>query len=342
MMDSHRRGFGPSGVIFCAFFTFAAIGWAGTYSGGSGTVADPFQIASAQDLIELGQTLDDYRDTAYFILTADIDLSDYTFSQAVIAPFVYNEEEETYDGLNFDGRFNGNGHTISHLTILTQTAAGNLGLFGELGGDAVVENLRLEHISISHIDKANFVGGLCGLNNTGWIQGCSVSGTVNGNRYVGGLCGYNYYGTITRCESSSAVQGQTFVGGLCGYNTYTSERCFATGMVNGGDGSVYLGGLCGLNNGPLVDCYAKGSVTCGDDSLYVGGLAGSNNGGTVTRCYSTGALMRGQGGNYFGGLCGENNLGTVSDCFWDTQTSHMTSSSGGTGKTTAEKKTLST
>jgi hypothetical protein len=34
MFQSHQRGLGASGVIFCAFFTFAAMACAGTYSGG--------------------------------------------------------------------------------------------------------------------------------------------------------------------------------------------------------------------------------------------------------------------------------------------------------------------
>jgi len=41
MLASHNSGFRPSGVIFCAFFTFAAIGWAGTYSGGNGIILTP-------------------------------------------------------------------------------------------------------------------------------------------------------------------------------------------------------------------------------------------------------------------------------------------------------------
>jgi hypothetical protein len=42
------------------------------YSGGSGTADDPYQIATAADLIALGETPDDYDE--HFILTADIDL----------------------------------------------------------------------------------------------------------------------------------------------------------------------------------------------------------------------------------------------------------------------------
>jgi hypothetical protein len=49
-----------------------------------------------------------------------------------------------------------------------------------------------------------------------------------------------------------------------------------------------------------------------------------------------------------GGLIGEIGLSgglpttDVSDCFWDTQTSGQSTSAAGTGKTTAEMKTLST
>ena len=41
MLDSYNNGFCPTAVIFYAFFTFAAIGFAGIYSGGSGTAEDP-------------------------------------------------------------------------------------------------------------------------------------------------------------------------------------------------------------------------------------------------------------------------------------------------------------
>ena len=42
------------------------------YWGGSGTAEDPYQIATAEDLIALGETAQDY--DKHFVLTADIDL----------------------------------------------------------------------------------------------------------------------------------------------------------------------------------------------------------------------------------------------------------------------------
>jgi len=47
-------------------------------------------------------------------------------------------------------------------------------------------------------------------------------------------------------------------------------------------------------------------------------------------------------GSIVGGLVGYTIVGTVNNSFWDTQTSGQSTSSGGTGKTTAEMKTQST
>jgi hypothetical protein len=47
------------------------------------------------------------------------------------------------------------------------------------------------------------------------------------------------------------------------------------------------------------------------------------------------------GNTNVGGLVGRN-LGTVSNSFWDTQTSGQGSSAGGTGRTTAQMKDLTT
>jgi hypothetical protein len=59
------------------------------YSGGTGEPNDPYQIATAADLITLGETPEDY--DKHFILTADIDLDPNlpgrkVFDKAVIAP----------------------------------------------------------------------------------------------------------------------------------------------------------------------------------------------------------------------------------------------------------------
>jgi hypothetical protein len=65
-----------------------------------------------------------------------------------------------------------------------------------------------------------------------------------------------------------------------------------------------------------------------------GGLLGQiPTGTTVTNCYATGSVTL--TGSTGGGLIAINS-GTVSGSFWDTQTTGMATSAGGTGKTTAQ------
>jgi len=78
----------------------------------------------------------------------------------------------------------------------------------------------------------------------------------------------------------------------------------------------------------------------GTGSSYVGGLVGLH-AGTVSVCYATGEVTADSG---IGGLIGsvEGTGNTVSDSYWDTQTSEVATSAGGTGKTTAQMKQQAT
>jgi len=78
----------------------------------------------------------------------------------------------------------------------------------------------------------------------------------------------------------------------------------------------------------------------------VGSLVGDMDDGTITRCYSEGGSVSGD--QIIGGLVGEDTsvfdigIGTFSNSFWDVETSGQLTSSGGTGKTTAEMQIRST
>jgi len=273
------------------------------YSGGSGTAEDPYQIAAAADLILLGGTPDDY--DKHFVLTADIDLDPNlpggrVFDRAVIAA--------GWKG-PFNGVFDGNNHTISHLTI---NGEGGLGLFYELGSTAVVLNLGLEAVDVH--GTMCCIGGLAG-DNAGIISACYCIGTVEGNNYVGGLVGTNG-GSIVACHSTARVSGDRVVGGLVGRNC-------------GGPGYV-------CRDGTLIMCYSTGTV---DGREVVGGLVGLNRdwdgpGSVIFNCYSASIVT---GDLHTGGLVG---LGPtpwgIANSFWDIEASGQASSDGGTGLTTTE------
>ena len=188
-------------------------------------------------------------------------------------------------------------------------------------------------------NKGDYVGGLTGVNvGGGTITNCYATGTVTGYRNVGGLVGYNGSGSsISQCYSTGAVGGNESVGGLVGKSYQgTVTDCYATGSVSGED---YVGGLVGNNVGTISVCYATGAVS---GNSGVGGLVGMSGGAWVpiiSYCYSVGVV---DGNDFVGGLVGHNAGCAVTASFWDVNTSGQTTSYGGTGKTTAEMKTLST
>jgi len=299
--------------------TIAAGGAFGKYSGGSGTAGVPYRIATRADLLALAADTGDYNKC--FILTADINLIGQIFSAAIIAA----------DGSPaFSGTFDGSGHKITNFTINTNNY--DHGLFGTITG-GLVENLGIENCSVS----GYYAGCLAGFTSGGTISNCYSTGSVSGDSScasVGNLVGENW-GTISDCYSTGSVSGaSTYVGGLVGRNMGIVSRCYAAGAVSG---SYDLGGLAGNNDGSISNCYSAGTVS---GSEIVGGLVGINH-SNITNCYATGAVS----GSYnLGGLVGYQSGAGASavSSFWDTQTSGRATSAGGTGKTTAQMKTLST
>jgi hypothetical protein len=332
------------------------------YAGGTGEPNDPYQIATAEDLMLLGESPEDY--DKHFILTDDIDLDPNlpgrkVFDKAVIAPDDPNISWSNFVGIPFNGVIDGNGHTICHLTI---DGENYLGLFGQLDSGANISNLGLEATDVSgtgdwvgglvgysfgtittsystgRVTGREVIGGLVGFN-CGRIAGCYSSDTVSGVKSVGGLVGRNYVGTIFASYSTGTVTGGTSGGGLVGNNYGGSiTLSYSTGTVTGGTS----GGLAGSNSyiARITNCYSTGMVTggMGTGSGAVGGLVGDNE-GIITNSYSTGMVS-----GYFrvGGLVGRGSPSGVAGCYWDIQNSGQSGSTGGLGLTTAEMQDIST
>jgi rhodanese-related sulfurtransferase len=301
------------------------------YSGGTGEPNDPYQIATAENLMLLGDSPEDY--DKHFILTADIDLDPNLPGRKVLDKAVIDDY--------FTGVFDGDVYTISRLTIRGEH---DVGLFSRVGYGAEIKNLELVDVSIA--GSGYYVGGLVGLSN-GSVSDCYISGIVSGDSGVGGLAGHNIFGSINMCHSDGTVSGNSTVGGLVGYSDGSITASYSTAAVNGaGD----IGGLVGVNGlflgselfpippGEIRYCYGAGLVS-GEGS--VGGLVGTNEWyGSITASYSTSIVI---GNDKVGGLVGYNwnNMG-ISSSFWDIQTSGQNESAGGTGKTTAEMQTIET
>jgi hypothetical protein len=250
------------------------------------------------------------------------------------------------------GEFDGNGHKISNLS-LDYDLVWPLGLFGCLVSGGKVTQVGVENVNVTGTLS---VGGLVG-GNRGTVSNSYSTGNVSGNADVGGLVGSNW-GTVSNSYSTGSVTGNVDVGGLVGYNVDDVVSSYSTGSVTGEE---CVGGVVGMNDGPVSNCYSSGNVT-GD--VWVGGLLGFSERVTISNCYAmgnvtgdsgVGGLVGGNdctvrnsystgsvtGNEYVGGLVGRN-WDTVSDSFWDIETSGQATSDGGTGKTTAQMKSITT
>ena len=249
-------------------------------------------------------------------LTDDIDLNIFEFNSGTgWTPIAYTTELARCSR-SYDAVFEGNGHTISNLMISRTVALGRasngdcLGLFANLGSNAVVRNLGVTDATITTRlvtrNTADHVGVLAGHSeglvvaaySTGKVTcGDAVGNTDWGCQWVGGLVGRLHNGTIRRSHSSvdvSQIPGgprNNKAGGLVGSISGTTakvEASYATGDVSGGD---RLGGLVGESSGTVTASYAIGKVN--GTGEHVGGLVGINHiiryeapvHGTVTASY---------------------------------------------------------
>ncbi len=251
---------GGAALITLFFIAAPAIAFSG-----AGTVADPYQITNCAELQEMKNNL-----TAHYVLMNDIDCSD-TVNWNGGAGF---QHVGYYDGSYhpFTGTFDGKGYIITGLYI-NRPSTYFVGLFGYVGGGAVIENVGLEDVDITGKEH---VGGLVGnlSNGHGTIRNSYATGTVSGGLFAGGLVGSNgYKGTITNSYATGTVSGGWYVGGLVGRNSHYGAvtNSYATGSVNG---DIYAGGLVGGNYyyGTVTNCYYNNHA--GNPSVGIGSGSG--------------------------------------------------------------------
>jgi hypothetical protein len=239
-------------IIFCTALTAYS-----QFAGGEGTLDNPYQIETVEQL----QAVKDHLDK-HFILMNDIDAS-------MTAEWNNGLGFEPIGEQPFSGLFDGNRYSIRDLTV-NRPASNRLGLFGWIGFSGTIVDLGVEDIRVTGF---NSVGGIAGVND-GTIANSFVNGIVGGNRDTGGITGRNQ-GSIIGSFFIGSVQAVQIVGGLTGRNAGKILSSYAGGSV---DGTSYMvGGLVGsLVSGEITDCYAV-SYTSGQPGM-TGGLVGNTEG----------------------------------------------------------------
>ena len=248
-------------------------------------------ISSGAELQKLAELTNAGNDTTgrTFTLTADIDMAEEGITN--FTP-IGNSTSNTFKGV-----FDGQGYTISNLTI--NSSDEYVGLFGHIY-NSTISNVNLDNISIEHNYKNGYTGSLVGRANRVTISSCSVSGKITGNSpYVGGLGGIVANNSIvTKCSAdielnnTNPYNGVT-VGGLIATSKSTISECTASGSITVNNSRMEnVGGFIGHNYGSIEECSSsvdiKNNVQAGS-FFVIGGFIGAN-GGNVTDCIYTGEI----------------------------------------------------
>ena len=230
---------------------------------------DVIEVTTAEELLAINDNL-----AGHYILTADIDLSAYenwapigAFQSLSDAP---EDAEVPHPDYAFTGTFNGDGHTISNLTVSSDAPMG-AGLFGCAAGTengaAYIRNFTLKDVNCP-VSDIHLVG----------------ENTLTGMQGIGGIVGTGF-DLISNCSATAdiVVQGDdgACAGLIAGGTTMSSvKNCEVTGGKITADGNATwgFGALCGAPWGAaeITDCKVSGTVitVSGENNRLVGGLVG--------------------------------------------------------------------
>ncbi len=247
------------------------------FAGGQGTVASPFEISTPDQFVAL--SFYGTNSANNFKVVNDIDMGEVVWSSYID---------------NFKANLNGNGKTISNITISVE---GNDSLFGTINGG------KIDGLGIAGIDVT-----VTGKQGGGMLAKAAQSGSVITNTYA--------VGTV----NASATGGQSAVGGLVGYcNGATIDGCIVSGKIDS-DASVTGGVVASASDGSkirnvLSTVYIDASSAAGG---VAAGIAGSVDGiVTLENCVFASDVKAATSGNITG------DGATYSTCYYDKQLSSV-------------------
>lgn len=263
---------------------------------------------------------------SYFKLVADIDMDGMKYVSAGQLTTLNEGEENEKTIYGFSGNFDGNGHTISNLTITRNIRSGivYVGMFGYCTR-ATITNLTLEDVCYSVVSGADkndigaYVGGLVAFGNLTNITNVKVSGEIklslcaSNPAHVGGIAGglnvYDkdtaYIAHVQNCVSEVKTVAEAFEDG---------DASVLDSVVNGG----IVGATSSTSNGALaiLNCVSNGSVEGGE---WVGGIMGyaSCSRMSIINCANYARVKAtNKDVSYAGGIIGySSNDNTILDCF---------------------------
>ena len=249
-------------------------------------IAKPCHLAWFRDyvngtIVDEGGVAGTTHSSASAMLTADIDLKNYCHA-AEDGKELLSWIPIGNDNYRWEGKMDGQGHTISNLYI--KTAQNYVGLFGYTDG-ATIQDLIFDYAKVENVSTTNpetdYTGILAGLaygDSPSHIKGIKTTNncTVMGQEDTGGIVGSANI-NLENCENRSSVKGTGNVGGIAGSSFERNIKCCTNyGTVENGD-NQRVGGIIGYAYGiSIEDCANYGKIT--STAWYAGGIVGLTNG----------------------------------------------------------------
>ncbi len=263
---------------------------------GEGTSGSPYIIESKTDMDKLANYVNDGGSTAgKYYKVSESYRSDESISKVI----------GNSDLVVFEGNFDGNGVLLD----LDITSDDYSGLFGFVGGKAIISNVN----TTGRVSGNGYCAGIAAmLTGSAYIKiidcnnGASITGTADN---VGGIVGYSSVDfSITNCQNTGVLSGADNVGGIIGYSKHTNannvviSKCKNTGTINGHSN---LGGIIGNDiSGLIVIDGCDNSEYISSSGENTGGIIGQANVETIiTNCSSDGT-MSGNDASNVGGIAG--------------------------------------
>lgn len=272
-----------------------------------------YEIANVSELNLFRDIVDSLKTPLCAKLTDDIVLNENVLVDGMLDSSKISSFEPWFPLNNYQGVFDGNGHTISGL-ILSElychsSSHAACGFFGRIeSGNLVIKNLGIVD---SYVFGGNSVGGFVGAmyGKSLVIANSYFEGVVKGYEDVGGLIGYTdrTQTLVLSCFHRGPVEGAADVGGLIGLSYETKGSL--TMMYSYNEGSVSatqaVGGLIGGEITDFLHLSNSYNVATVSSSKKggIGGLVGylKNDSTLVYNSYNMGMVT---GSDSIGGICG--------------------------------------
>ncbi len=240
-------------------------------------VCGTYGISTAQQLLNFSLDVQSLvAQKASAILLNDIDLAGVDFE-----PIGYHDGVDASDNLDasipYRGVFDGQGHRIYNM-VFDDTSRPCVGLFGAIGGGAVIKNITIDKSCSVNAFKysAGLVGGITMSGDVKIINCGNEADVTVVEKNGGGVLGVNFGNRgaleMVNCYNTGNIKGDNETAGLSGWlGNATIANCYSYGTVVGVDGDKTLARFASVSATNCYDFNGQSGTTAFSEKMLASG-----------------------------------------------------------------------